>query len=137
MAAADKKQWILAVSAAYVFRAVLVLIPGIFLSHFGLVGAGDMKLAAVLSAWFGLVKTGEILILGLLMGAILSLLKMLREGSTCDRFLYLSAYIRQVFNCKKMEKYYIPARDGTGCVIPLGACFCVGAFLVIFGNGGF
>ncbi len=137
MAAADKKQWLLAVSAAYVFRAVLVLIPGIFLSHFGLVGAGDMKLAAVLSAWFGLVKTGKILILGLLMGAILSLLKMLREGSTCDRFLYLSAYIRQVFNCKKMEKYYIPARDGTGCVIPLGACFCVGAFLVIFGNGGF
>ena len=39
--------WFLVAVAACVFRAVLLLIPGIVLSHFGLVGAGDMKLMAV------------------------------------------------------------------------------------------
>ena len=134
---AEKIQWFLGAAAAYIVRAVLVLAPGLFLSHFGLVGAGDMKLAAVFAAWFGPGKTTEILATGLLFGAILSLLKMLRDGSACYRFLYLSAYIRQVFNCKKMEKYYIPSRDGTGCVIPLGACFCAGAVLVLVRYGGF
>ena len=133
----ERLQWFLAAAAMYIVRAVLVLILGIFLSHFGLIGAGDMKLAAVFAAWFGPGKTIEILATGLLLGAILSLLKMLRDGSACYRFFYLSAYIRQVFNCKKMEKYYVPARDGTGCVIPLGACFCAGAILVTLLGGGF
>ena len=29
------------------------------------------------------------------------------------------------------EKYYVLSRDGTGCVIPLGACFCAGAILIL------
>ena len=70
-------------------------------------------------------------IAGLLLGAVLSLLKMLQDGSAWERFLYLSAYIRQVFNDKKVEKYYVLSRDGTGCVIPLGACFCAGAILIL------
>lgn len=50
--------WFLVAVAACVFRAVLLLIPGIVLSHFGLVGAGDMKLMAVLQS--GLVlKNGK------------------------------------------------------------------------------
>lgn len=125
--------WFLITVTACVFRAVLLLTPGITLSHFGLVGAGDVKLLAVFAVWFGLEKTGKILIAGLLLGAVLSLLKMLRNGSICERFLYLSAYIRQVLNCKKMEKYYVLSRDGTRCVIPLGACFCAGAVLVLGG----
>ena len=32
---------------------------------------------------------------------------------------------------KKVEKYYVLSRDGTGCVIPLGACFCAGAILIL------
>ena len=107
------------------------MIPGIVLSHFGLVGAGDMKLMAVFAVWLGLEKTGKVFIAGLLLGAVLSLLKMLQDGSAWERFLYLSAYIRQVFNDKKVEKYYVLSRDGTGCVIPLGACFCAGAILIL------
>ena len=104
--------WFLVAVAACVFRAVLLLIPGIVLSHFGLVGAGDMKLMAVFAVWLGLEKTGKVFI-------------------AWERFLYLSAYIRQVFNDKKVEKYYVLSRDGTGCVIPLGACFCAGAILIL------
>ena len=48
--------WFLVAVAACVFRAVLLLIPGIVLSHFGLVGAGDMKLMAVFAVWLGLKK---------------------------------------------------------------------------------
>ena len=43
--------WFLVAVAACVFRAVLLLIPGIVLSHFGLVGAGGMKLMAVFAVW--------------------------------------------------------------------------------------
>ncbi len=116
--------WFLTAVTICIFRAVLLLIPGIALSHFGLVGAGDIKLLAVFAVWFGLEKTGKIFIAGLFLGAVLSLLKMLRDGSICERFLYLSDYIRQMLNSKKMEKYYVLSRDGTRCVIPLGACFC-------------
>ena len=98
---------------------------------FWTVGAGDMKLMAVFAVWLGLEKTGKVFIAGLLLGAVLSLLKMLQDGSAWERFLYLSAYIRQVFNDKKVEKYYVLSRDGTGCVIPLGACFCAGAILIL------
>ena len=54
--------WFLVAVAACVFRAVLLLIPGIVLSHFGLVGAGDMKLMAVFAVWLGLEKTGKVFI---------------------------------------------------------------------------
>ena len=56
--------------------------------------------------------------------------KMLRYGSAFQRFLYLSAYIRQILSNKKIEKYYDPVRDGTECVIPLGTCFCMATVLV-------
>ena len=81
-------------------------------------------------AWLGFSETIKILCVGFILGAVWSLQKMLRYGSAFQRFLYLSAYIRQILSNKKIEKYYDPVRDGTECVIPLGTCFCMATVLV-------
>ena len=85
---------------------------------------------ALLAAWLGFSETIKILCVGFILGAVWSLQKMLRYGSAFQRFLYLSAYIRQILSNKKIEKYYDPVRDGTECVIPLGTCFCMATVLV-------
>lgn len=131
----QRTRWLLKNESFYLLRILLVLAAGYPLFKAGMTGAGDIKLAALLAGWLGLKQTVMVLCTGLFLGAVLSLFKMLREGSTIQRFLYLSAYIRQTLSCKKMEKYYIPDRDGTGCVIPLGACFCAGALVIILGMG--
>lgn len=88
------------------------------------------ELVALLAAWLGFSETIKILCVGFILGAVWSLQKMLRYGSAFQRFLYLSAYIRQILSNKKIEKYYDPVRDGTECVIPLGTCFCMATVLV-------
>lgn len=109
---------------------VAVLVLGIFLHSLGMIGAADLKLVALLAAWLGFSETIKILCVGFILGAVWSLQKMLRYGSAFQRFLYLSAYIRQILSNKKIEKYYDPVRDGTECVIPLGTCFCMATVLV-------
>ena len=108
----------------------LLLVLGIFLHSLGMIGAADLKLVALLAAWLGFSETIKILCVGFILGAVWSLQKMLRYGSAFQRFLYLSAYIRQILSNKKIEKYYDPVRDGTECVIPLGTCFCMATVLV-------
>ena len=60
---------------------------------------------------------------------------MLREGSVCQRFLYLTAYIRRLIQSKEIEAYYCPERDGYKCVIPLGACFFAGTLITALVTG--
>ena len=124
-------RWLLGNEGFYLLRVIMVIIAGYPLFQAGMTGAGDIKLAALLAGWLGFKQTVIILCTGLFLGAVLALFKMLREGSAFQRFLYLSAYIRKTISCKKLEKYYVPDRDGTKCVIPLGACFCAGALVVI------
>ena len=131
----QRVRWLLKNESFYLLRILLVMAAGYPLFKAGMTGAGDIKLAALLAGWLGLKQTVMVLCTGLFLGAVLSLFKMLREGSAFQRFLYLSAYIRQTLSCKKLEKYYIPDRDGTGCVIPLGACFCAGTLVILLGMG--
>lgn len=112
--AGSKIPWLLLALSGFLVRGVAVLVLGIFLHSLGMIGAADLKLVALLAAWLGFSET----------------IKMLRYGSAFQRFLYLSAYIRQILSNKKIEKYYDPVRDGTECVIPLGTCFCMATVLV-------
>lgn len=107
--------------------AVILLFP---LYRWGMTGAGDIKIMALLVGWLGLKGGLAAGAAGLILGAVLALGKMLRHGSVIQRFLYLTAYIRQTFQEKKIGEYYNEGRDGFTCVIPLGACFVVGALLV-------
>lgn len=111
----------------FMIRLITVAILGFPIYRRGMIGAGDVKMAALFTAWLGVRDGLKALAIGFILGAVLALFKMLRHGSIVKRFLYLSAYIRHSFQSRKTEVYYDPSRDGKEAVIPLGACFFVGA----------
>lgn len=116
--------------AGFVTRLAAVVILGFPIYRLGMIGAGDVKTAALFTAWLGFRDGLKALIIGFILGAVLALIKMLHQGSMVKRFLYLSAYIRHSFQDGTMKLYYDPARDGRDAVIPLGACFFAGAAAV-------
>lgn len=120
----------MASGAGFAGRAVLVTAAAFPMYMLGMTGAGDIKVMAWLGAWMGLGPGLLAIGTGLVLGAVLALLKLLYQGSMIHRFLYLKAYIGQIIQQKMIIAYYNEGRDGHSCVIPLGACFCVGAFLV-------
>lgn len=115
------------VLAGFMIRLITAARLGFPIYRRGMIGAGDIKMAALFIAWLGIRDGLRALAIGFMLGAVLALLKMLRQGSMVKRFLYLSAYIRHSFQSGKTEVYYDLSRDGKEAVIPLGACFFVGA----------
>lgn len=99
----------------------------------GMTGAGDVKIIALLVAWKGTSGAAAVGI-GFIIGAVLALIRMLRQGSICQRFLYFFSYIRKMIQEQEIGLYYDKSRDGCGCVIPLGACFCLGALIASAGG---
>lgn len=94
----------------------------------GMAGAGDVKIIALLAAWKGASGAAAVGI-GFIIGAVLALIRMLQQGSICQRFRYFFSYLRKIIQEQEIDLYYDKNRDGCGCVIPLGACFCVGALI--------
>ncbi|WP_138311709.1 MULTISPECIES: prepilin peptidase [unclassified Clostridium] len=121
--------------AAFMVRTMLAAAAGFPFFLFRMVGAGDIKFMAVMAGCFGLERGFWSMAIGLCLGAILALGRMLRDGGICRRFLYLTAYIRRLIQSKEIEAYYCPERDGYQCVIPLGACFFAGMLITVLWKG--
>lgn len=112
-------------------RMLAAMIPGLALFRFRVVGAGDVKLAAVIVGFMGVKAGGTGIFLGLCLGAAWSLARMVRRGIVRKRFLYLIGYVRRVILTGEIEAYYVRKRDGEEEVIPLGVCLGVGAAAVM------
>lgn len=111
------------------FAAVTVVFFVLFLCR--MIGAGDIKMAALICGYLGF-STGAVAIGGgFFIGAVWSLLKMIKKGSLFVRFAYLFAYIRRVVQTGKLTEYYSSKRDGYDMVIPLGLCLFLGTFLSV------
>ncbi|WP_394524402.1 prepilin peptidase [Lacrimispora sp. JR3] len=96
-----------------------------------MIGAGDIKLAALICGYLGF-RTGSASIgAGFLIGAFWSLIKMAGKGSLLYRLSCFLTYIRYVFQTGKITAYYHPDRDGYDMVIPLGPCLFLGTFITI------
>lgn len=117
---------ILTAAAGFAARMALVWALGFPFFVLGMTGAGDIKMAGLIAASLGIRDSVTAVMAGLVLGAVLALGRMLHQGSICQRFSYLSAYIRRTVQTRKAEKYYCPQRDGYGCVIPFGACLYAG-----------
>ena len=122
-------------AAVFIMRLVLAAAAGFPFFLLRMVGAGDIKFMALVAGCFGLERGFWSVVIGLCLGAVLALGKMLQEGSVCQRFLYLTAYIRRFIQSKEIEAYYCPERDGYKCVIPLGACFFAGTLITALVKG--
>ncbi len=115
------------------FLLRIVLVTALFFVLFlcRMIGAGDIKMAALICGYMGL-QTGAIAIFsGFLIGAIWSLIKMIGNGILIYRFSCLLTYIRYVFQTSKITAYYRPQRDGYDMVIPFGFCLFVGTIITL------
>lgn len=115
------------------FLLRIVLVTALFFVLFlcRMIGAGDIKMAALICGYMGL-QTGAIAIFsGFLIGAIWSLIKMIGNGILIYRFSCLLTYIRYVFQTGKITAYYRPERDGYDMVIPFGFCLFAGTLITL------
>ncbi|WP_242647773.1 prepilin peptidase [Lacrimispora saccharolytica] len=114
--------------AGLLFLLRLLIVTMVFFLLFlcRMIGAGDIKLAALICGFLGL-RAGALAVgFGFLIGAIWSFIKMTVRGSLFIRFSCLFAYIRRVFQTGKLTTYYDPVQDGYDVVIPLGLCLFLG-----------
>ncbi|WP_313152457.1 A24 family peptidase [Lacrimispora sp.] len=110
------------------FLLRLVIVTGIFFLLFlcRMIGAGDIKLTALICGFLGL-KAGALAVgLGFLIGAFWSFIKLAGSGILFTRLSCLLAYIRHVFQTGNLTTYYDPDRDGYDVVIPLGLFLFLG-----------
>lgn len=88
---------------------VLILYP---LFMIGALGAGDIKLLSVTGCFFNVKETILCVILSFIIGAALSLLKMLAEHNFRQRMRYLLSYILDVFQSREWKFYEEDIEEG-------------------------
>ena len=99
-----------------------------------MIGAGDVKLMALIAGYLGF-GTGIVAILyGFFIGAVLAFLKMLICRNLLQRLNYFFAYIRRLFQTREAVPYYQASRDGKEAVIPLGLCLLGGCVWYVVGG---
>jgi prepilin peptidase CpaA len=108
---------------ARLMAVTAVLFP---LFRFRVMGAGDIKMMAVITGCMGFAAGIKAIACGFLIGAVLALVKMLIQKSLFKRLAYLTAYIRRLFLTKEIVPYYVAGRDGNQAVIPFTLCLFLG-----------
>ena len=93
---------------------------------FRVMGAGDIKMMAVITGCLGFPAGIKVILWGFLIGAVLALVKMLIHRSLLKRLNVLTAYIRRLFLTKEIVPYYVAGRDGNQAVIPFTLCLFLG-----------
>lgn len=103
--------------------AVLALFP---LYLFRMMGAGDIKLAALIWGGAGLWRGAHILEMGLAAAGIVSVYLLFRRGIASSRIRYLGAYLNRCFWQSVPEPYYLEERDGKIASFCLAPCLFLG-----------
>lgn len=94
-----------------------------------MMGAGDLKLMAVISGFLGFADACSAVGLGFFIGAVWSLYRLLIQKQLRERLFYLFAYFRQLLLTRERIPYYEPSRDGYDVTIPFGVCLFLGTSL--------
>lgn len=132
--------WALSGAAAGIFSGKLgFLIPAltVILIFFPLflcrmIGAGDIKMMAVLTGFLGFQTGAKALMAGFFIGGVCSFIKLLWRRELLQRLAYFQAYMNRLARTRQILPYYLPDRDGYGVTIPLTACIFAGACAVLF-----
>ena len=111
------------------FFAVTALFFLLFLTR--MIGAGDIKIIALILGYLGYGNGFSAVAAGFIIGAFWSLILMTMKGYTFQRFSYFLTYVRSLIHTKKITAYYSSARDGYDAVIPLGFCMFLGTILMV------
>ena len=100
-----------------------------------MVGAGDIKLMAVMAGFLGWGSGFKAITYGCVAGACLALARLLHQRNLWQRLNYLLAYFRRLFLTKEIVPYYRAERDGYGVAIPFAFCLLVGYAGYLLGGG--
>ena len=116
-------------SAAEICKRILasVLIFGLLFLFYaiGTMGAGDIKLLMMISMYVDIVNYGQILMACLMVAAVMSLYKLVRDGSLISRMMYFFTYVQACLTGGELKEYY----DGDTqerLTIPLAASVFLG-----------
>jgi len=117
----------------YGIRLLAVVVIWFPLFRLRMIGAGDVKLMALMAGYLGFVTSAHAVLYGFLIGAVLAFLKMLICRNLRQRLSYFFAYIKRLFLTKEALPYYQASRDGKGIVIPMGVCLLGGYMWYLIG----
>ena len=113
-------------TCGYLIRSGSLLIVLFPLYLFRMIGAGDIKMAAVLFGAAGLRQGGRIFLCGLAAAGIWSLVLLIRRGIARQRLTYLVFYLYRSALGGSVEPYYLEARDGKEASFCLAPCLFLG-----------
>ena len=112
-----------------VYFIIGCIIPIIFCSFFYLLrmfGAADIKLISIICSYYSIYFGAHVVFYSLLVGALFSVLKIIRKRNLSRRFLYFKNYIRQICKEKKVIPYYATKKWEEDAVIPFSLCILFG-----------
>lgn len=122
-ASAEGRAWPLILYGVRLLVVAAVWFPLFWLR---MIGAGDVKLMALIVGFLGFKAGAKVILYGFFIGAVLAFLKMLVCRSLYQRLTFFFAYIRRLFLTKEVVPYYRASRDGKNAVIPMAACLLAG-----------
>ncbi|MBR5596587.1 MAG: prepilin peptidase [Lachnospiraceae bacterium] len=107
----------------FYYQKFFVYIPGIIfpiivmfpLYKIGTMGAGDLKLFAMIGFYFPFMETIYCILLAFVIAAGYSLLIMVKDKDYRERFSYLLSYVRDIFTTGNI-RYYYKDFEGNDCI---------------------
>lgn len=115
----------------FLIRVVVATAVFFPLFYVRMMGAGDIKLMALICGFLGFLNGSLAIFYGFLIGAAMSLIKLLVQRSLFQRLHYLYVYIRRLILTKEVTAYHDPARDGYAHTIPFGLCLFLGTLIYL------
>lgn len=110
--------------------ALPLLLLGV-LFYFRMLGAGDIKLFCVIGGFLGTERVFICIAVSFLMGAVISLVLLIKRRILKARVLYFFAYIGRLYRTGKYSPYRGKDREAEFCfTVPvfLSVLLCVGGF---------
>lgn len=104
----------------------------LFLCYFiHVIGAGDIKLFSVIGSFLGVNQLVRIMILAFIIGAVMSLIQLIRFRNLNYRLQYLANYIQFFKQNKTVIPYYNSSLDGYEVVIPFTAAITLSTIYIM------
>lgn len=109
-----------------------ILVLGLFY-YFRMIGAGDIKLLCMAGGYFGPSRCFSCIAAAVLIGGVMSLVIMLRQGCIAHRLMYFSRYLEEYSGSRQWRSYMEGVdEDAKFCFsVPIlfGMLYCVGGII--------
>lgn len=111
----------------------IILLGGLF--YFRAIGAGDIKLFCVIGSITKVSLIIQIIIVSFLVGAVMSIIHIIKNKNLKIRLQYLTNYISKFIFTRKIEPYYQLEKDKGDGIIHFTVAIFIGTIFVILKRG--